>query len=241
MFLLLLLLLPIKKWEPPPRSQIPCHRQIRNWSSLGWKWRRNLSSFTQVAATCASSVPLPTSAFMSLFLLSHSFCFLILLLLFPLASLATCESNCISQFLSRHTLSPWTCFSLPHSPHVSSFQTLREDLMAQFISSYMAGNPENRLLLDTSSCKLWMESCGSKCGSPGLPWWLSGKETRVWSLIWLDPTATEQLSLCTTTTESVLWSPETGITEACMQSTPVLLPGKSHGQRNLVGCSPWGC
>ena len=24
------------------------------------------------------------------------------------------------------------------------------------------------------------------------------------------------------------------------QSTPVLLPGKSHGQRSLVGCSPWG-
>ena len=24
-------------------------------------------------------------------------------------------------------------------------------------------------------------------------------------------------------------------------STPVLLPGKSHGQRRLVGCSPWGC
>ena len=23
--------------------------------------------------------------------------------------------------------------------------------------------------------------------------------------------------------------------------TPVLLPGKSHGQRTLVGCSPWGC
>ena len=23
--------------------------------------------------------------------------------------------------------------------------------------------------------------------------------------------------------------------------TPVLLPGKSHGQRRLVGCSPWGC
>ena len=23
--------------------------------------------------------------------------------------------------------------------------------------------------------------------------------------------------------------------------TPVLLPGKSHGQRSLVGCSPWGC
>ena len=23
--------------------------------------------------------------------------------------------------------------------------------------------------------------------------------------------------------------------------TPVLLPGKSHGQRSLMGCSPWGC
>ena len=25
------------------------------------------------------------------------------------------------------------------------------------------------------------------------------------------------------------------------QATPVLLPRKSHGWRNLVGCSPWGC
>ena len=25
------------------------------------------------------------------------------------------------------------------------------------------------------------------------------------------------------------------------QSTPVLLPGKSHGQRSPVGYSPWGC
>ena len=25
------------------------------------------------------------------------------------------------------------------------------------------------------------------------------------------------------------------------QPTPVLLPGKSHGWRVLVGCSPWGC
>ena len=24
------------------------------------------------------------------------------------------------------------------------------------------------------------------------------------------------------------------------QPTPVLLPGKSHGQRSQVGCSPWG-
>ena len=25
------------------------------------------------------------------------------------------------------------------------------------------------------------------------------------------------------------------------QPTPVLLPGKSHGQRSQVGCSPWSC
>ena len=25
-----------------------------------------------------------------------------------------------------------------------------------------------------------------------------------------------------------------------MHPTPVLLPGKSHGWRSLVGCSPWG-
>ena len=26
----------------------------------------------------------------------------------------------------------------------------------------------------------------------------------------------------------------------CKNPTPVPLPGKSHGQKNLVGCSPWG-
>ena len=25
------------------------------------------------------------------------------------------------------------------------------------------------------------------------------------------------------------------------QPTPIFLPGKSHGQRSLAGCSPWGC
>ena len=28
--------------------------------------------------------------------------------------------------------------------------------------------------------------------------------------------------------------------EKAMAPTPVLLPGKSHGRRSLVGCSPWG-
>ena len=28
--------------------------------------------------------------------------------------------------------------------------------------------------------------------------------------------------------------------EKAMAPTPVLTPGKSHGRRSLVGCSPWG-
>ena len=43
------------------------------------------------------------------------------------------------------------------------------------------------------------------------------QETQVWSLGWEDPL------------------------EEGMQPSPVFLPGESHGQRNLVGYSPWGC
>ena len=28
--------------------------------------------------------------------------------------------------------------------------------------------------------------------------------------------------------------------EKAVAPTPALLPGKSHGRRSLVGCSPWG-
>ena len=40
---------------------------------------------------------------------------------------------------------------------------------------------------------------------------------------------------------SFLQSPKPSHEEGHWHPTPVLLPGKSHGQRNLVGCSPWGC
>ena len=36
-----------------------------------------------------------------------------------------------------------------------------------------------------------------------------------------------------TNLDSILWRRK-------WQLTPVLLPGKSHGWRSLVGCSPWG-
>ena len=30
------------------------------------------------------------------------------------------------------------------------------------------------------------------------------------------------------------------LSEKAMAMTPVLVPGKSHGRRSLVGCNPWG-
>jgi len=36
---------------------------------------------------------------------------------------------------------------------------------------------------------------------------------------------------------TLIWA---GLWSRQWRPTPVLLPGKSHGQRSLVGCSPWG-
>ena len=57
----------------------------------------------------------------------------------------------------------------------------------------------------------------------GLPWWLSCKEsTCKWRRCSFDPWVGK-----------IPWRRE-------WQPTPVLLPGRFHGQRSLAGCSPWG-
>ena len=38
-----------------------------------------------------------------------------------------------------------------------------------------------------------------------------------------------------------VWHAPGGHWQRQWHPTPVLLPGKSHGRRSLVGCSPWGC
>ena len=43
------------------------------------------------------------------------------------------------------------------------------------------------------------------------------------------------LNVCWDLNESSIWQ-----RRRQWHPTPVLLPGKSHGQRSLVGCSPWG-
>ena len=48
------------------------------------------------------------------------------------------------------------------------------------------------------------------------------------------------LLLCTFTYTSSLEEPSLARQRGQWQPTPVLLPGKPHGWRSLVGCSPWG-
>ena len=62
------------------------------------------------------------------------------------------------------------------------------------------------------------------------------QETQVWSLGWGDP-----LKKGIVAYSSILSSSSSGRRRRKQwQPTPVLLPGKSHGRRSLVGCSPWG-
>ena len=56
----------------------------------------------------------------------------------------------------------------------------------------------------------------------GLLWWLSGK-----------------VSACNAEDAGLI--PGSISRRRKRQSTPLVLPGKSHGQRTLVGYSPWGC
>ena len=52
----------------------------------------------------------------------------------------------------------------------------------------------------------------------------------IWGMKWVFP---EQ-------TLAVLWTKREEKGRRQWHPTPLLLPGKSHGQRSLVGCSPWG-
>ena len=58
----------------------------------------------------------------------------------------------------------------------------------------------------------------------GLSWWLSGKE-----------------AACTAGDAGLIPGLGRSPGEGKKQPTLVILPGKSHGQRRLVDCSPWGC
>ena len=48
------------------------------------------------------------------------------------------------------------------------------------------------------------------------------------ALHWMKKIKSQEITYCVITFRRRQWQP-----------TPVLLPGKSHGRRSLVGCSPW--
>ena len=138
---------------------------------------------------------------------------------------------------SRHTIYP-SCFGLLHcsdtvSRMSSSYGTSQgagcfmrttgsggiEGLSHHFFSNFdMHANP-TRILL---KCKFWFSSFRM-----GLPSWLHGNNS------------TCQRRRC----RRRGFSPWVGKIpwRRAWQLTPVFFPGESHGQRSLVGCSPWGC
>ena len=61
----------------------------------------------------------------------------------------------------------------------------------------------------------------------GLPRWYSGKELPA-------STGDARRRRFNPWVGQILWRRK-------WQPTPVFLPGKFHGQRSLMGCSPWGC
>ena len=76
---------------------------------------------------------------------------------------------------------------------------------------------QQRGLEDPVSCSKWDAS-----GVTGLPWWLSGKES----------TCQCRRHGFNPWVREILWRMK-------WQPTPASLPGKSDGQRSLVGYSPW--
>ena len=85
-------------------------------------------------------------------------------------------------------------------------------------------NLEHKCLLKEGNWKLIHGFCHIHSMGIGFPRWLSGKESAC---------------LCrrhgfSPWVEKIPWSRK-------WQPTPVFLPQESHGQRSLVGYSPWGC
>ena len=88
-------------------------------------------------------------------------------------------------------------------------------------------------------------TCWRTCGEKGAPYTVMG--------MWIGPATMEtslEVSLKTAQNRITVWhrNPTPGHilgehhnSKRKWQPTPVFLPGKSHGQRSLVGYSSWGC
>ena len=111
------------------------------------------------------------------------------------------------------------------------------------------------LLIPFGEAKPAIQSCTNHVYTSSLPWWtllfhsMTGMEWKPWSYIFLSlyrgwglPWWHRQLSVCLQCgrpgfdpwVRKILWRRK-------WQPAPALFPGKSCGQRCLVGYSPWDC
>ena len=117
---------------------------------------------------------------------------------------------------------PTLCLTPPHpNCTVSIYVGVRLWLMTVHnynISSIMA---RKRFVLLVSTAMAVRLAEGTQ---PRLPWWLNGKES----------TCQRRRLKFDSWVGKIPWKRE-------WHPTPVCLPGEFHGQRSLVGYSPWGC
>ena len=96
------------------------------------------------------------------------------------------------------------------------------------------GNPQTM----RTGCSVRHPECWHWCGRRFPPQLTPGALLRLRPLSLLSrppsPPTHPPLPLGNTDLLSISWRRQ-------RHPTPVLLPGKSHGRRSLVGCSPWGC
>ena len=87
--------------------------------------------------------------------------------------------------------------------------------------------------MSSARCSCWLYL---NCGSPKVM-----TVTHEAFLTTVPSRSTPSLTLGLVTLFISFISPNTVCRRRQWHPTPVLLPGKSHGRRSLVGCNPWGC
>ena len=119
----------------------------------------------------------------------------------------------------KEKLSDDTAFGNGDTFLLVSFSSLSLHPLSGIAVAAMGSPADKRLCLPMKGNRRRMQFCGPSTSlvAQTVKHLSTMQETQVRSLGWEDPMGRK-------------W-----------QSTPVLLPGKSHGQRSLVGYSPWGC
>ena len=108
---------------------------------------------------------------------------------------------------------------------LSAFQVKNSTCCGQLRCQFLGGHTPTKLIGNNiyPIMKIHLLTMRNQYAKAGLPWWLCGNQ-----------------SACQCRRHRFNpWSSEIPWRRK-WQLTPVFLPRKSHGQRSLVGCIPWG-